>query len=416
MNFIAITMLFCAPLTEVATSQAGGAADASWPQWRGPLRTAHVDAEPWPDGLTDAQLRQQFRIPLSPGYSGPVVDQDLVFITETVEKKSEVVRAFDRTSGEERWCAQWTGAMSVPFFAKANGDWIRSTPACDGERLYVAGMRDVLVCLDARSGKELWRVDFVGQFGTELPAFGFVCSPLLDGNALYVQAGGGVVKLDKRTGNLIWRSLEDGGGMGGSAFSSPVIATLGDVRQLIVQTRTNLAGLTLDTGNPLWSIEVPAFRGMNIVSPLPLDEAVFTSSYGGGTFLFDVTRSSGQFQVEQNWKTTTEGYMSSPVLIDGFVYLHLRNQRFTCIDPRTGESRWTTKPFGKYWSMAVNGRQILALDERGDLLLIEADSSEFRLVDSRKVTDEPAWAHLAVTGNQVFVRSLNALIALGWTH
>ena len=125
----------------------------------------------------------------------------------------------------------------MPFFAKANGDWIRSTPAVAGERLFVAGMRDVLVCLDTRDGKQLWRKDFVKQLGTPLPNFGFVCSPLVDGMAVYVQAGASLIKLDKTTGEILWRSLKDEGGMGGSAFSSPIITTLAGERQLVVQTR-----------------------------------------------------------------------------------------------------------------------------------------------------------------------------------
>ena len=92
--------------------------------------------------------------------------------------------------------------------------------------MYVAGMRDVLACFDAKTGNEVWRVDFVEKLGSTLPAFGFVCSPLVDQDAVYVQAGGGVVKLDKLTGEIIWRVLEDGGGMNGSAFSSPVVGTL----------------------------------------------------------------------------------------------------------------------------------------------------------------------------------------------
>ena len=40
------------------------------------------------------------------------------------------------------WKAEWPGAMSVAFMAKRNGDWIRSTPAYDGDSLYVAGIRD----------------------------------------------------------------------------------------------------------------------------------------------------------------------------------------------------------------------------------------------------------------------------------
>jgi len=42
-----------------------------------------------------------------------------------------------------------------------------------------------------------------------------------------------------------------------------------------------------------------------------------------------------------------EGYMSSPLIIDHFVYMHLRNKRFACMDLQTAlktmaDLRWTT--------------------------------------------------------------------------
>ena len=96
------------------------------------------------------------------------------------------------------------------------------------------------------------------------------------------------------------------------------------------------------------------------------------------------------------------------------MYLHLRNQRFICVDLESGEVRWTTKPFGKYWSMVVNGDKILALDERGELMMIQASPEEFKLIDKKKISDSSAWAHLAVVGNRVFVRDLDGISVLKW--
>ena len=148
-----------------------------WPQWRGPNRDGQISGVTWPDKLDTNHLREVWRVELGPSYSGPIVGADQVFTTETKDKKYEIVAAFDRSTGKQLWRAQWEGALSVPFFAKSNGDWVRSTPALDGDRLYVAGMRDVLVCLDARGGKEVWRKDFVKELKTPLPDFGFTCQP-----------------------------------------------------------------------------------------------------------------------------------------------------------------------------------------------------------------------------------------------
>lgn len=397
-----------------------GLAADHWLQWRGPTRDGQLElGSPWPNSLSAPVLEQVWRVPLGPSYSGPIVCGERVLVTETRDETTEVVRALDRWSGEELWRAEWPGSLTVPFFARENGSWIRSTPACDGESLFVAGIRDVLVRLDVKTGEEIWRVDLVAEFDTALPGFGTVCSPLLDEEFVYLQAAASTVKLRKRDGSVVWRSVPESGGlfgqgMGASAFSSPVIATLAGQRQLVAQSRERLIGMDLDSGRELWSVDVPAFRGMNILTPLIVGDSVFTSSYGGGTFLFDIERSGDEFQVVERWQNKQQGYMSSPLLIGGFVYLHLRNQRFTCIDPASGETMWTSKPYGKYVSMVANGSQILALDQRGELRLLQADSSEYRELDAREVSEESTWAHVAVADDQVLVRELGAVAAWRW--
>ncbi|MCA8989829.1 MAG: PQQ-binding-like beta-propeller repeat protein, partial [Planctomycetaceae bacterium] len=309
----------------------------------------------------------------------------------------------------------WPGAMNVPFFASPNGSWIRSTPALDENRLYVAGMRDVLVCLEGQTGKILWQVDFVEKLGTPLPAFGFASSPLIDGNAIFVQAGASFIKLDKNTGEILWRTLEDAGGMMGSAFSSPVIATIAGQRQLLVQTRLKLAGVDLESGAVLWEQEVPNFRGMNILTPVPYRDGVFTSSYQNKAWLYGLTRDQDAMTVKEQWTNNAQAYMSTPVLIDGHVYLHLQNQRFTCINLETGERTWTSEPFGKYCSLVAQGNRILALDERGILLLIAANPAEFQLISEHQVSEEETWAHLAVYNDKLIIRELNGISCFNWS-
>ena len=387
---------------------------SDWPQWRGPGRDGQSAGPDWPNRLDENTLKKQWSLPLGPSYSGPILSNQFVFTTETENRESEVVLAIDRKTGEERWRAEWKGAMNVPFFAASNGSWIRSTPAYDGECLYVAGMRDVLVCLNAETGQEKWRVDFVSRFDTPLPSFGFVCSPLVDANSVYVQAGASAVKLDRQTGETIWRTLDDGGGMFGSAFSSPIIATLAGRRQLLVQTRVELAGVDLATGNVLWRQKVPAFRGMNILTPVIVGDAVFTSSYRNKSWLYRIAESSGQFDVETVWSNNVQGYMSTPIVINGHAYLHLQNRRFACINLETGERTWTSQPFGKYASLVAQGDRFLALDASGRLLLIKANSKEFELVDDQKISDDETWAHLAVCGNELYVRELSSLTVYRW--
>lgn len=386
--------------------------EQNWNQWRGPNRDGTISGE-WPSDLGETTLTQIWSVPLGPSYSGPIVAGDLVFVTETREKKDEIVYAFDRNTGEKKWEVQWAGSIQVPFFAKANGDWIRSTPCYDDGKLYVCGIRDLLVCLEAETGKELWKIDFAEKFGTGAPTFGCVCSPLIDGDDLYLQAGGGFCKLDKRTGDLKWRVLVDGGGMNGSAFSSPYIAELNGQRQVLVQMRENLHGVEPGEGKVLWSQPVQTFRGMNILTPSVYEGGVFTSTYGGTTQMVVPRQSQGGYQVDQKWNTPKQGYMSSPVIANGCAFLTLRNKTISCFDLETGEQKWSSPRYGQYSSLITNGEKILALDQTGKLILFRANPEQFELLGERKVSED-SWAHLAIQGNQVFVRELDAITAFRW--
>lgn len=385
-----------------------------WNQWRGPLRNGSADnGFAWPATLDDHSLQLVWETGLGPSYSGPVVMDGAVFVTETVDRKYERVTSYDMESGKQRWVADWPGAMRVPMFAMSNGSWIRSTPSVTSGYLLVAGMRDVLVCLDPQSGTEIWRSDFVDRLNSKLPAFGFVSSPLIDGEHVYVQAGGGLLKLELATGELVWRGLEDGGGMYGSAFSSPVIYDVLGQRQLLVQTRKNLAGVSTETGKELWSVEVPSFRGMNILPPTVYRDIAFTSTYRNGSFAYQISRTQDQFSVREKWKNNVQGYMSSPLVFGDHVYLHLSNGRLTCMNLDTGEQKWSSRPFGKYWSSISQGNRMLALDERGDLLLIDPNPEKFDLAGKQKVASN-AWAHLAIVNDLIFVRDLEKLMVYRW--
>jgi len=396
-----------------AGAPAGNAEDRdNWPQWRGPHRDSIITGgSAWPKDLKN--LSRQWRVALGPGYGGPIVWGDQVFTVETLSAKDEVVRSLNRSDGRERWRASWAGAMRVPFFAKRNGDWIRATPACDGESLYVAGMRDVLVCLNTQDGTERWRVDFPAKLETPLPSFGFVSSPLVIGEFVYVQAGGAFIKLNKTTGEILWRTLDDSGGMS-SSFSSPIEATLHGERQLVVQMREELAGVDPHDGAVLWKQTVPSYRGMNILTPTVFGNGLFTSTHKNKTFFYNIGRSEGGFEASQAWTLPGQGYMSSPVVIDGHAYLHLGNGRLCCIDLRSGKQTWRSRPFGQYWSMIARGDRILALDERGELLLIAANPREFQLLDRREVDEGESWAHLALCDDQVFVRDLTGISVFQW--
>ncbi|QVL32514.1 PQQ-binding-like beta-propeller repeat protein [Telmatocola sphagniphila] len=389
---------------------------SNWPQWRGPTRDGQVAPSDWPAKISGEALKTVWKVSsLGPSYSGPIVSDKYVFTTSTVDKKDEVVTCYDRGTGKEVWKQTWPGSMSVPFFAARNGSWIRSTPAFDGDALYVGGIQDHLVCLEASSGKIRWQIDCIQDLKAKSPDFGCVCSPLVDETAVYMQAAGGFLKIDKKTGKVLWNVLSDGGGMLGSAFSSPVFAKLAGKEQIVVQTRTALFGVDKQTGQSLWSRPIDSFRGMNILTPTIYGEGVFTSTYGGNTRLVSVQKETDKLGAQDAWGFKYEGNMTTPVIVNDHAYFFGKDRRFICVDLKAGKECWRTdKRFGEYWSLVANKDKILALDMDGKLYLIQANPKEFELLDQTQITKSETWAHLAVCGNELYVRSLDELIKLSW--
>ncbi len=385
-----------------------------WPQWRGPGRDGQYRGAPWPDSLDG--LKRRWRVEIGPGYSGPIVSADKVFTVETKDKTMEVVRAFERKTGRELWSVNWAGSMKVPWYARANGSWTRSTPALDDGKLYVGGMLDVLVCLDAATGREIWRADLAKRHGRPIPQFGFVCSPLVDGRHLYAQAADGLLKLDKATGKTLWRVfVETDKDKSHSAYSSPIVGELNGRRQVIAQSRETLAGFNPDDGALLWDIPVRSSHDQNILTPVIHRDGVLMSSYGGRSQWLQIRKRGEALEAEMAWDNKLQGYMSSPVIVAGHAYLHLRNNRFACMDLENGDIDWTTKEkFTDYASLVANGDKILMLDSEGTLHLLAADPEAFKSLSARKVSEQETWAHLAVVEEGVFVRELNAIASFVW--
>ena len=394
----------------------GGEFNESWHQWRGPARDGHYQGGQWPANLQPDQLKLSWSENLEASYSSPVVDLTQLYTSESKKSDVEQVNAYDRATGDLLWSATWNGGMKVPFFARSNGSWIRSTPIISNGHLYIMGMQERLVCINTSDGQISWELDIPSKLDTPEPSFGGVSSPMIHNGSLYVQAGGGTIKVDPTDGRMLWSSALSRDSMNSSPFASPRVHTFGDSEQLVSLGRTSLTGISLTDGKTLWEKNVPAFRGMNILTPTFVGSGILTATYGGKAHFFEPTLSGDKnWQVEEKWNQKFQGYMSSPVVVGQHAFLHGRSGRMVCLEMQSGEIKWTsTESLGKYCSMVTNGDKILALSANGKLRLMTANPDKYEVIDTVEISDEETWAHIGLADNQIFVRALNSLSVYQW--
>ena len=157
-----------------------GEPPAEWSQWRGPnrdgvsLETGLLES--WPEGGPEVL----WRIPIGSGFSGISISAGRAY-TMAADSTAEFVICIDASSGEEKWRVRADNT-----FVEEYGHGPRSTPTIDGDLLFALSSYGKLYALNIESGEKLWQHDFVEEFGSTVPLWGFTTSPLVEGGQLIV--------------------------------------------------------------------------------------------------------------------------------------------------------------------------------------------------------------------------------------
>jgi outer membrane protein assembly factor BamB len=390
-----------------ATAAAPAAASAYWTDFRGPNRDGHYRERPiltqWPaDGL-----KPIWKQPVGGGYASFVIAGGLAF---TIEQRGpqEIVAAYDVATGRELWTNAWTAT----FRESMGGDGPRATPVWADGRVYALGGLGELRCLEGATGALVWRTNILEDSGATNLQWGMSAAPLVVDDTIVVLPGGpkgqSVVAYDRRTGKRAWSALNDQ-----QAYSSPMLATLAGVRQILVFSASRVMGLTPDRGDVLW--EYPWKTGYDVNAGQPIvigDNRVFVSSgYGAGAAVVELTRSGeGGFQVREVWRNIRmKNQFTSSVLHEGFIY-GLDESILACLDAATGELKWKGGRYG-YGQVLLASGHLIVLGEEGDLVLVRAAPDRHQELARFPALEGKTWNHPAMSDAVLLVRNINEMAA-----
>ncbi|MDO8543023.1 MAG: PQQ-like beta-propeller repeat protein [Opitutaceae bacterium] len=418
----------------VALLLAGGARADDWPQWRGPGRDGVWRETGIIESFSGAELKPVWTAPVGPGYTGPTVAGDRVFLTDrvTAPEPQERVLCFDRATGAPRWTHAYPCVYRDIDYALGPR---AAVTVADG-RAFALGAMGHAHCLDVADGKVLWARDLPADFHASINVWAVTAAPLVVGNLVIFQIGGEpdacLVALEVATGKERWRALG-----GRASYSSPRLVRLDGRDVVLAWTASWIACLEPATGRVLWQEPYkPKNMILNVPDPV-LDETgrnLFLTAFYDGSHLYALKPGFGQ--PELRWRRTgqserkTDGLHSTimtPLIRDGHAYGIDSYGQMRCLDLATGDRVWedTSLLANGRWATAhfvQHGEHTWITTEKGEIVIARLSPRGFeRMSSARFITPETklrgrdhpiAWSHPAYAHRSLFARNDSQLVCI----
>ncbi len=380
---------------------------SDWTQWRGPNRDgvapAPSDPQAWP-----TQLNQKWKVEVGLGYATPLVVGNRIYQFARKGER-EVMMGIDAESGKVLWETGHEAKFTMMSATVQHGPGPKATPVFSNGRLFSIGMTGIVTAYDAASGKQLWQKPgsaLVPMFTTH--SF----SPIIEGGLVIFHLGGhdegAITAFDMNTGDVRWTWRGDGPGYG-----SPVLAEFGGTRQIVTITQSKLVGVDVATGALLWERPFVSPNFTNSNTPVVAGDLLVVASNGPPTSAYRVSKKGTQWVVETAWENPDVPMRLSDAVLAGDVLFGIstRNSgQYFAVDVKTGKTLWTSEGRqAAHAAIARSGDLFFSMEEDGELVVARNSRTAFEPLRRYKLSDAATWAQPSYSGNRVFVKDLSTL-------
>jgi outer membrane protein assembly factor BamB len=383
-----------------------------WPQYRGPHH-AGTSAEKLVSKRwgTPRALWKTDAYPL--GFASFTAVGDTVY-TVCARDEKEILVAVDAGSGKQRWAFPigdtdyGNGGGNAGTRDNKGGDGPRSTPTVVDGKVYAISANLGVFCVDARSGRKLWSHDLLKDFSGVNIKWENAASPLVDGDLLFLAGGGkgqALLAFNKDSGKVVWKTQDDL-----MTHSTPVVADIHGVRQVVFFTQTGLVACAVKTGKVLWRYDFK-FAVSTAITPIVAGSTVYCSAgYGVGSAAVEVRP---DFTVHELWRIVghkdVANHWSTPVHKDGYLYGMFSFKKYgdgplKCVELKTGKVMWEHEGFGPGNCILVDG-SILSLSDDGHVVLAEATPTAYKEQSRFKAIGGKCWTTPILANGRIYVRS-----------
>jgi outer membrane protein assembly factor BamB len=375
-----------------------------WPQWRGINRdgklTGFKAPETWP-----AELTKKWTVKVGLGDSTPALKDNKLFVF-TRQEADEVIQCLDAKNGKELWRNKYAAQTVTGPAARHPGP--RSSPTVAEGKVITLGVGGVLSCLDAATGRVLWRNE---AFTDAVPDFFTSMSPIVvDGMCIAHLGGkdkGTLLALDLNTGKEKWKLTGEE-----PAYGSPVLMSFEGTKQIVLLSMKDLMGVAALDGQLLWQVPAPnATRFFSCATPIIDGDKVFYTGQGRGTKAIKIEKEGNGFAVKTLWSNDELGTtFNTPVLKDELLFGISKVSNLFCINAQTGQTAWIdTARLDRFGSILDAGSVLLGLSTNSELIVFQPTGKAYTELAKFKVAETRTLAHPVVAGNRIYIKDEETL-------
>jgi outer membrane protein assembly factor BamB len=396
------------PMLE-AESPLAAAADApagEWPGFRGPNRNSVIRGVRIKTDWSASPPAEMWRKPIGPGWSSFAVNGDLLY-TQEQRGNEELVSCYRVSTGEP----VWRHRDPVRFYESNGGAGPRGTPTLAGDRVYALGATGTINALNARTGAKIWSRNAAADTGKAVPDWGVSSSPLVINDLVILGVDGQLIAYDAATGNQRWI-----GQSGGTGYSSPHLATIDGVPQVLLMRGSRTISVAPGDGTLLWDYTAGP-PSTSIVQPAVTPDGDVLIAPGdamGGLGLYRValTHGPGGWKAEERWHSRgLKPYFNDFVVHKGHAY-GFDGSILSSIDLADGERKWKGGRYGNGQLLLLADQDLLLIiSEEGEIALVSATPDKFTELARMPALNGKTWNHPVVVREVLLVRNGEEMVA-----
>jgi outer membrane protein assembly factor BamB len=391
-----LALIFGLGISVVGTGFYSTAEAADWPNWRGPNYNGISSETGWASTWPQEGPKVLWKRSIGTGFTSIAVSNGRAYVMGNIDD-NDILYCLDAETGKEIWKKSYP----CPLFKKNHEGGPCATPTVEGDAIYTFSKNGDAIRFKAATGEMVWHKKLNKELGLKHPTWYFAGSPLLVDNMVILNAGTQGIALKKADGSVVWKS-----GKGACGYATGVPFTVGGQKCIAMPVSRDVVGLNPATGKVVWQFPWKTSYDINAADVIISGDTVFISSgYNKGCALYKINGGD----VTKIWQNKNmRNQVNSSVLWQGHLY-GFDDQvggrgKLTCLNLKTGEKKWSQGGMGT-GSLMLADSKLIILGEKGKLVIAQASPEGFKELASAEILTGKCWTVPVLANGRIYARN-----------